>query len=455
MTTTPASSTLDPRTASALNALGLQSLTPMQMQALEAGRHDKRDLVLLAPTGTGKTLAFLLPLLESLQPTAEAPHVQALVVAPSRELALQIDEVFRRMKTPWTACCCYGGHATSQEKQRLLTTQPALVIGTPGRLLDHLERGNLKADHLHTFVIDEFDKALELGFHEQMARLMELLPPDVRRVLVSATEAEEIPQFVNLGHCHRLNHLAPTANETSASARLQLMQVVSPEKDKADTLYRLLCSLGEGRSMVFCNHRESVDRLHRLLAERGFPTERFHGGMEQPQRERALYKFRHGSSPVLLSTDLAARGLDIPGVEHIIHYHLPTTHEAYTHRNGRTARWQATGTSYILRHADEPLPPYIDTHLPTHRLPDTPTHPPRPEWTTLYIGRGKKEKLSRGDIAGFIHKKGGLAREDVGAIDLYDHHAFVTVRRNRVKQLLTLVQGEKIKGMKTLVQEAL
>ena len=224
--------------------------------------------------------------------------------------------------------------------------------------------------------------------------------------------------------------------------------------EKIDTLYNLLCSLGSSSSIVFCNHRDAVDRVHKLLEDKKLLAERFHGGMEQPDRERALYKFRNGSCHVLISTDLAARGLDIPEIEHIIHYHLPVNEEAFTHRNGRTARWDATGTSYLILHTEEKLPEYIPEDIETMELPENPSRPPKSVWTTIYIGKGKKEKLSRMDIAGFLYKKGNLTREDVGAIDVKEHYAFVAVRRAKVKQLLNLIQGEKIKGMKTIIEEA-
>ena len=240
----------------------------------------------------------------------------------------------------------------------------------------------------------------------------------------------------------------------AVSSRLNLQQVLSPQKDKLDTLYRLLCSVAHKQTLVFVNYRESVDRVASFLKSKKFPCEAFHGGMEQPDRERALYKFRNGSSPVLVSTDLAARGLDIPGIENVIHYHLPVNEEAFTHRNGRTARWDATGSSYLLLHAEETLPAYIPQDISVFDLPEETPKPVKARWTTLYIGKGKKDKLNKVDIVGFLYKKGGLSREDVGQVDVKDHYAFVAIRRSKAKQVLSLVQGEKIKGLKTLIEEA-
>ncbi|MDR0940280.1 MAG: DEAD/DEAH box helicase [Mediterranea sp.] len=437
--------------SSALQHLKIAELNEMQLAALRHAAGDE-DMILLSPTGSGKTLAYLLPLLLALEP--EGVGVQALILVPSRELALQIEAVFKAMDTPWKACCCYGGHPIGEEKKNLMGNHPAVIIGTPGRVTDHLGKGNFDPATIHTLVIDEFDKSLELGFQDEMAEIIAQLPGLRKRMLLSATDAEEIPRFAGLRRVVKLNFLADGDAETAeqASSRLKQMQVLSPDKDKIETLYRLLCSLAGGSSIVFCNHRDAVDRVHKLLAEKKLFTERFHGGMEQPDRERALYKFRVGSCATLISTDLASRGLDIPEVANIIHYHLPVGEEAFTHRNGRTARWDATGTSFLILGPEERLPAYITGEPETFELPEHTPRPPKPLWATIYIGRGKKEKLSRTDIAGLFYKKGGLSRDDVGPIDIREHYAFVAVRQTKVKQLLNLVQGEKIKGMKTLIE---
>lgn len=434
---------------SALRNLRIEELNPMQKASLEQAT-GKNDIILLSPTGSGKTLAYLLPLLLTMKQGADG--VQVLILVPSRELALQIENVFKAMGTAWKTCCCYGGHPIADEKKSILGNHPTVIIGTPGRITDHLAKGNFNPETIHTLIIDEFDKSLELGFQEEMAEIITQLPSLEKRMLLSATDAEEIPRFTGLNSTVKLNFLPDASAERES--RLKLMKVVSPAKDKIEVLYHLLCTLGSSSSIVFCNHRDAVDRVYGLLTEKKLSAGRFHGGMEQPDRERALYKFRNGSCHVLISTDLAARGLDIPEIEHIIHYHLPVNEEAFTHRNGRTARWDATGTSYLILHPEETLPAYIPQDVEQVELPENPPRPPKPVWATIYIGKGKKEKLSKMDIAGFLYKKGNLSREDVGAIDVKEHYAFVAVRRGKVKQLLNLIQGEKIKGMKTIIEEA-
>lgn len=431
----------------ALKSLKIEALNPMQEASLEANKEEK-DIILLSPTGSGKTLAFLLPLLQELKADEEA--VQCMILVPSRELALQIDSVFSAMNTGFRACCCYGGHSSAEEKKTILNSHPAVIIGTPGRITDHLSREVIKPETIRILIIDEFDKSLEFGFHDEMAEIISQLPNLKKRILLSATDAEEIPQFTGLERTIKLNFL----DEEVKDERLRMMKVVSPDKDKLETLFKLLCTLGDRSTIVFCNYRESVERVGELLRGKGLYNEIFHGGMEQDDRERALYKFRNGSCHVFVSTDLASRGLDIPEIENIVHYHLPVNEEAYTHRNGRTARWDAEGNSFLIVNSEDRLPEYIADGLEEFVLPQAAPKLSQPVWLTLYIGKGKKDKLNKIDIVGFLFKKGNLGKEDIGRIDIKDHYAFVAIKRKKAKQLLTLIQGEKIKGMKTIIEEA-
>lgn len=431
----------------ALDKLGIESLTPMQEEALHIARESK-EVILLSPTGTGKTLAYLLPLIERLKEGNAC--AQALVIVPSRELALQIETVLKTMRLPWKAMSVYGGRAAMDEHRTMKGLQPTIIIGTPGRLNDHLEKGNIDATSITTLVVDEFDKCLELGFQGEMQQVVDKLPAVKHRYLTSATDMDELPSFTAMRHAVKLNYLSAIENEE----RVHTYIVHSESKDKLHTLYKLLCTIGDGQAIVFCNHRESVDRVGGYLREQKLFFEAYHGGMEQEVRERALYKFRCGSSNVLISTDLAARGLDIPEVRHIIHYHLPNSEEGYIHRTGRTARWNAEGSSYLILHGEERVPEYLPEDVTDYPLPERVGRPAPPVWTTLYVGKGKKDKINKIDIAGFLYKKGGLTREDVGPIDVHDYYAYVSVARGKVRQLLTLISGEKIKGMKTRIEVA-
>lgn len=444
----------------AMDRLQIQQLTPMQSDML-AQFGKQQDMTLLAPTGSGKTLAFLLPLLEQVQ--KQPQRLQTIVIAPSRELAIQIDSVWKAMKAPAQSVCCYGGHAIAQEKKDIARLKPALIVGTPGRLLDHLDKGNMNPKGVISLVIDEFDKSLELGFQEQMESIMAYLPSLKQTVLCSATDIDELPEFADIEDPIRVDYLqgtpigAPEEVEDEEDSRLQMYRVVSPAKDKVDTLYNLLCTLGNESTMLFCNHRASVDRVYKLLKEKGILAVRYHGGMEQLDRERSLYTFRTGSRHLLVATDLAARGLDIPEVQHVIHYHMPIDQEAYTHRNGRTARWTSTGSAYVLMHGEEKMPEYLPAlleEMPEFDLPAQPTSPPKPEWATVYIGKGKKHKLSKMDVVGFLCKKGRLPSQDLGLIVVQPTCCYVAVRRRKLKSLLQLVRNEKIKGLKTKIEEA-
>ena len=436
------------RIIQALSNLKIDTLNPMQEAAIDAWKEGK-DLILLSPTGSGKTLAYLLPLLETLKPDVKG--VQAVVLVPSRELALQIDQVFKSMNTPYKAMSCYGGRPAMEEHRTMKGMEPSIIIGTPGRMNDHLSKQNFDASTVKTLVIDEFDKCLEFGFQEEMATVIGQLPKLERRYLLSATESEEIPQFTGMNRTTRLNFLN---TEEELSERIHIYKVMSPIKDKLETLYKLLCTLGSESTLVFCNHRESVDRVGKYLQSQKLPCGIFHGGMEQEDRERSLYKFRNGSCHVLISTDLAARGLDIPDIDHIVHYHMPIQEDGYIHRNGRTARWEAEGNSYIILHGEETLPAYVSEEPEIFELPEQTPKPSQPEFVTLYIGKGKKDKINKIDIVGFLSKKGNLGKEEIGRIDVKDHYAFAAVSRKKVKQTLQLIRNEKIKGVKTRIEEA-
>lgn len=438
----------DKNIVSALNKLGIEQLTDMQKSSINAFSEDK-DIILLSPTGSGKTIAFLLPLISILKSDTE--DVQAVILAPSRELAMQINSVFKSINSQYTSVCCYGGRPTMEEHKTIKSVKPAVIIGTPGRVLDHIDKGNFSCAKVEILIIDEFDKSLEFGFHDEMKEIIENLSNLKKRILTSATDAEEIPDFTGLNSVIRLNYLD---NKDDEEERLNLFVVNSPEKDKLETLYKLLCTVGDKQTVVFCNHRESVDRVDKFLKSKKLITSIFHGGMEQDYREKSLYKFRNGSSHILVSTDLAARGLDIPEIENIIHYHLPTNQEGFTHRNGRTARWQSYGNSYIILGPEENLPEYIDEDINEYVIPEVLPKPGLPKFVTLYIGKGKKDKINKVDIVGFLFKKGNLSKEDIGKVDVKDHYAFAAISRKKIKQAMTLLKNEKLKGQKILIEEA-
>ncbi|NDP20837.1 MAG: DEAD/DEAH box helicase [Paludibacter sp.] len=429
-----------------LRSMDIELLNAMQLATLEANEKEQ-DIILLSPTGSGKTLAYLLPVLMSLNPDIQ--KVQALVLAPSRELAQQIEQVWRSMGTGFKVNACFGGRPSNKEK-RDLAIPPALLIGTPGRMQDHIERNNFEVDAIRVLVLDEFDKSLEMGFTVQMETIISQIPSVQKRFLTSATDAVSIPTFTGITNPIKLD-FSEKNNELKG---LKTFTLKGASNDKMDLLYQLLCYLGNDSTLIFCNQRDAVEKVSAYLTNRKLANEFFHGKLEQPDRERALSKFRNGSCTAFISTDLASRGLDIPEIRNIIHFDVPVRIDEYIHRNGRTARMEAEGSAFTLLAANENLPEFILPLPQPFSLPALASAPPKPEWATLYIGKGKKDKLSKMDVVGFMFKKGQLAKDELGMVEVKEYYSFVAVKINKVKDVLRLVENEKIKNMKTKIELA-
>lgn len=429
-----------------LKKLNIDSLNTMQYKAGDAIVNTGSDVVVLSATGSGKTLAYMLPLVGMLNPKSDT--LQAVVIVPGRELALQSHDVFERMGCGLRSMPLYGGRAAMDEHRNIRKVSPQIVFATPGRLNDHLDKGNITADNVRFLIIDEFDKCLKMGFHDEMSAVIEKLPFVERRILLSATDAEEIPNFVNMGKTVRLDFITGS----QVPDRINLYVARSSIKDKLDALYTLLCSFGESNTIVFLNYRDSVERVAGYLSDRGFVVSAFHGGMDQKAREDAVYRFSNGSSSVLVGTDLASRGLDIPNVGNIVHYHLPLGEDEYIHRVGRTGRWQSSGRAFFLLGPEEVMPEYIKDTLEEYELPSGVETPPQPSMVTLYIGKGKKDKISKGDVLGFLCKVGRLNGSEIGRIDVKERCSYAAVSRDKWKSVLELTAGEKLKGIKTIVE---
>ena len=429
-----------------LEKLGIEKLNEMQLAAQKAIIEDK-NVLLLSPTGSGKTLAFLIPILELLQP--EKTGVQCLILTPSRELALQIEQVWKKMSTGYKVNVCYGGHSKLVEIQNL-STAPAVLIGTPGRIMDHINRKSFDYNDVEILVLDEFDKSLDLGFKEQMSFVIRCLRGLKKRILVSATSSIEIPKFSGAHYPTTLDFIPKDEIETGLTIKL----VMSEDKDKIDTLFNLICSLNSEAALIFCNHRVAVERTSELLNERGIVSTFYHGGMDQDDRERALIQFRNGSINYLITTDLAARGLDVPEMKNVIHYHPSSTEDEFTHRNGRTARMHASGTAYLLLHVDEKKPVYVDDNIGILELNDKYELPKLPEFTTLYISGGKKNKINKVDIVGFFLQKGKLEKDELGLIEVKDFSSFVAIKSNKINVVLNNIKDEKVKGKKYKIEVA-
>jgi ATP-independent RNA helicase DbpA len=419
-----------------LQNLSIEALNPMQEQSL---LHLKpgASLTLIAPTGSGKTLAFLLPVIEMLDPVL--PEVQTLILTPSRELALQIEDVFKKMKTGIKVNVCYGGHPVKTEVNNF-REPAAVVVGTPGRMADHIRRKNFDTSNVRTLVLDEFDKSLELGFSKEMEYIAQNLPGIKTRVLTSATTLNEIPEYIGFNNPVLLDY-----TENTEPQKLDVSVLKAEGADKLELLFKLVCHFKAEPALIFCNHRDAVERISSLLMIKGIVHGVYHGGLEQEDREMSLIRFRNGTHQTLLTTDLGSRGLDIPEIKHVVHYQLPASETIWTHRNGRTARMHASGRAWLLLAEGDYIPKFITPAPEISEIEDCAKLPELPPWETIYLGAGKKQKVSKGDIAGLLIHKGGLLPQDIGRIDVADHFSFAAVKRELCLNLVATLKGVPLK----------
>ncbi len=427
-----------------LGKFQITALNPMQEEAYKTIGL-KADVVLLSPTGTGKTLAFLLPLMEQLD--SNCAEIQILILVPSRELAQQIEQVARKMGSGFKVNAVYGGRAGSLDRSDL-KHKPAILIGTPGRIADRLRRDNIALDYIKTLVLDEFDKSLEVGFEKEMTEIVGRLPKVKQRILTSATHEAAIPGFVGLQKHVFINYLK------DGGSQLTVKTILSPEKDKLQTLKKALGFIGDQPGIVFCNFKDSLYEVSEFLSNNRIDHVCFHGGMEQSDRDRALIKFRNGTNQLLLATDLAARGLDIPEIKFILHYQLPPNNKEFTHRNGRTARMNRDGIAYVLHWKGEKLRDFIQEitseNLTTKDLPSA-SLPASIKWVTVYISAGRRDKISKGDIAGFFLKQGQIQKDQLGVIELQQNCAYAGVREEVAKKLVAKTNNSRLKKKKVRI----
>ena len=427
-----------------LRKLGIEKLNPMQEEA-KLAISSYGDVVILSPTGSGKTLSFLLPIINELDPNCT--NVQTLIITPSRELAIQIEQVTKELGSGYKTNVVYGGRHFSKDKIDLKHT-PAILIGTPGRIADHLRRETFSTKDIKTIIFDEFDKSLEIGFESEMREIIDSLPNIEKRILTSATQEVAIPRFVGLTNPLTINYL------DEGVAKLEVQTILSSTKDKLEAIITLLNHLGNKPGIIFCNYKDSIQRVSDYLNEHDIPHGCFYGGLEQKDRERALIKFRNGTHQLLIATDLAARGIDVPEIKFIIHYHLPLKAQEFTHRNGRTARMNSEGTAYVLQWEKEDTPDFIEALNTDSFLANELTQynqPTTDKWETIFISGGRKDKISKGDIAGLFCKQGKLTRDELGMIEIKPDCAFVAVKASKTKQLINLTNNSRLKKKKVRI----
>ena len=432
------------------NVLGIDTYNTMQTAVAVS---DSRRIVLLSPTGSGKTVAFATALLRRLPDKKEKNDtLRSIVVAPSRELVRQIFDVVRPLAATFglKTLAVYGGNSFSSEQASIEGALPDIIIATPGRLLDHIHRGTLDVSLVRNVVLDEYDKILELGFQDEMQEIARLsgnrLPgacPDFV-MLTSATPMKDVPDFIDIQNAETIDYTA----QSPVSFRLRIMTVPSPDRDKLATLGALIRAVADrGPIMVFVNHRESADRVGAYLKSNDISCVVYHGGLDQQHREMALARFDCRGARVIVSTDLAARGLDIDGIATVIHYHPASDIETWTHRNGRTARVERTGDVYVIVGPDEDVPEFVRSD--NDYYPDfTDTRGVESEMTAVYFDRGKRDKISKGDIAGFVMKKCGVAPGSVGKITVGNSWSMVAVAPDCVSKILDTARVEKIKNIR-------
>lgn len=424
---------------------GIARLNPMQEAAMASRA---ADILLLSPTGSGKTLAFAAALMRRLD-TATKGSTSALVLVPSRELAIQVREVLRPLMRGFKTTALYGGSRMDDEIASVSAAAPDIVIATPGRLLDHLERGTISLGGLRCLVVDEYDKALELGFRRQMEAIARRVSQKRKLTLLSsATRLAEKPLFINAAEAETIDFSA----DNSPRAKTIIMNVSSPVRDKLDTLAALLRSLNDSApTIVFVNHRESAERTATSLRRRDIPALLYHGGLDQRQREIAVAALASGASPVMVATDLAGRGLDIDGLGAVIHYHLPVDEKTWTHRNGRTARSGARGEVYVITGPDENIPDYVVTDHEFYPQAEA-AAPASTPMSLLYIDHGKRDKISRGDVAGFVMKSAGVDPSLVGRITIGSDYALVAVAsEDAAKKVIETARTAKLKGQRVRI----
>jgi len=432
-----------------LASLGYQQMTPIQAQSLPlvlAGR----DLIAKAKTGSGKTAAFGLGLLSRLD--VGQLQVQSLILCPTRELADQVAQAIRQLarglaNVKLVTLC--GGTPTAPQTATL-GFGAHIVVGTPGRVLKHLEQGSLSLKALNTLVLDEADRMLDMGFGEDIGLVIRQTPPQRQTLLFSATYPDGIAQ---LSRGIQRDPVSVTVEALhQAGAIDQRLFEVAPGQ-RLSALTRLLSHYQPASCVVFCNTKRACGEVADHLAAQGFSALALNGDLEQRERDQVLVRFANGSTAILVATDVAARGLDIKELEAVINYELPQDPEIHIHRIGRTGRAGQSGLALSLYQANEAqrvnlIEEYQQAPLPGHELADLTQElkPLQPPMVTLSIAAGRKTKVRAGDILGALTGDGGLAGNQVGKIQITEQFSYVAVARAVAKQALQRLQEGKIKG---------
>jgi len=443
---------LAPEFLANIETLDYQEMTPIQTQSLPAILKGK-DLLAQAKTGSGKTAAFGIGLLHHLEP--QIYKAQALVLCPTRELADQVSKEIRRLARaiPNTKVLTLCGGTPTAPQYASLEHQPHIVVGTPGRILQHLEKGSLKTDGFKMLVLDEADRMLDMGFHEDIMRIISMMPRQRQTLLFSATYPDEIKYISNKIQTNPVD-IRVEASHENKNIKQVFYEIQKGARTK--TLVALLQHYHPESSVVFCNRKQQCKELARDLWQQGFHVLALHGDLEQKERDQVLVQFANHSSSILIATDVAARGLDIKDLEAVINFEISPDPEIYIHRIGRTGRAGNKGLALsMFMPAEAPNIAKIEDYQgspvtieKTSSLKSRENFRLSPPMVTLSLNGGRKDKIRAGDILGALTKNTDIPGKQIGKIDLFDNFAYVAVERPIAKQALKILSEGKIKGRK-------
>jgi ATP-independent RNA helicase DbpA len=461
MQTSPAAPTnsfaqlaISPALRAVVAELGFQTMTPIQAQSIPLLLQG-HDLIGQSKTGSGKTAAFTLPILDRIRVSAR--RVQALVLCPTRELCGQVAREMRKLgrKHPGLQVLVLAGGEPSRPQAMSLESGVHIVVGTPGRTLDHLNRGNLDLTTLRFLVLDEADRMLDMGFADEMSGILDAAPKNRQTIFFSATFPASIEEM-SARYQKQAQRITIDEGEVTAPTVRQLLVEISPE-NKLSALHALLDQYRPETAIVFSNHKAAVADIIKALHEWGVSAAGLHGDLEQMDRDRVMAKLRNRSIRVLVATDVAARGIDVADLDLVVNYDLPLKADTYVHRIGRTGRAGKDGLAVSLasvrdRMKVEAIEAYTGSSLERERLQlgkQEKALYQAAAMTTLSIGGGRKDKLRPGDILGALTgEAGGLNAQDIGKIEIHDRIAYVAVSEAIGRMAVERLREGRIKGRK-------
>lgn len=443
---------LKPELIANLTTLNYHSMTPIQQASLPLVLN-QQDVIAKARTGSGKTAAFSLGLLNALDTQLAA--TQALVLCPTRELAEQVATEIRRLarQLPNVKVLTLCGGVSIAPQLNSLSHGAHIVVGTPGRICDHLNRETLDISGLKQLVLDEADRMLDMGFEDELDQIISLLPSPRQTLLFSATYPDTI-QALAKRIMQQPVELFLDEEDTPHANIQQYLYPIADESNRLTTVAALLSQYKPDSALVFCNTRQDCESVMEYLEQLGFYAKALHGGLEQKDRNEALVRFAHGSTSVLVATDVAARGLDIAGLDLVINYQIASDVAVHVHRVGRTGRAEKTGIACVITTPEEDYKLErlqaelgLTLEVKTTRFTEANIKPYYPAWTTLKLNAGKKQKVRPGDILGTLTNDAvGLTAKEVGKIAIAEQHAYVTVARAQAKSVVQRLANAKLKG---------